>query len=105
MKIFDELEFKRVKETFLKFLDLMILKGKDQELIQGDLFSGNDLVQDKSSLIRSNSYYQRIDSNKELEYLMTKLLIQKVVAFDTETESLNSLDTEIVGISFSWTEK
>ena len=104
MKIFDELEFKRVKETFFKIFGFNETKWKDQELIQGDLFSGNDLVQDKSGLIRSNSYYQRIDSNKELEYLMTKLLIQKVVAFDTETESLNSLDTEIVGISFSWTE-
>ena len=104
MKIFDELEFKRVKETFFKIFGFNDNKGIDQELIQGDLFSGNDLVQDKSNLIRSNSYYQRIDSNKELEYLMTKLLIQKVVAFDTETESLNSLDTEIVGISFSWTE-
>ena len=104
MKIFDELEFKRVKETFFKIFGFNETKGKDQELIQGDLFSGNDLVQDKSDLISSNSYYQRIDSNKELEYLMTKLLIQKVVAFDTETESLNSLDTEIVGISFSWTE-
>ena len=104
MKIFDELEFKRVKETFFKIFGFNESKGKDQELIQGDLFSGNDLVQDKSDLISSNSYYQRIDSNKELEYLMTKLLIQKVVAFDTETESLNPLDTEIVGISFSWTE-
>ena len=104
MKIFDELEFKRVKETFFKIFGFNDTKGKDQEPIQGDLFSGNVLVQDKSNLIRSNSYYQRIDSNKELEYLMTKLLIQKVVAFDTETESLNSLDTEIVGISFSWTE-
>jgi len=104
MKIFDELEFKRVKETFFKIFGFNDNKGIDQELIQGDLFSGNDLVQDKSNLIRSNSYYQRIDSNEELEYLMTKLLIQKVVAFDTETESLNSLDTEIVGISFSWTE-
>ena len=104
MKIFDELEFKRVKETFFKIFGFNETKEKDQELIQGDLFSGNVLVQDKSNLIRSNSYYQRIDSNKELEYLMTKLLIQKVVAFDTETESLNSLDTEIVGISFSWTE-
>ena len=104
MKIFDELEFKRVKETFFKIFGFNETKEKNQELIQGNLFSGNDLVQDKSDIIRSNSYYQRIDSNKELEYLMTKLLIQKVVAFDTETESLNSLDTEIVGISFSWRE-
>ena len=42
---------------------------------------------------------------KELEYLVNKLLMQKIVAFDTETEGLDSLDTEIVGISFSWIEK
>ena len=28
-----------------------------------------------------------------------------MIVFDTETEGLDSLDTEIVGISFSWIEK
>ena len=37
--------------------------------------------------------------------MVNKLLMQKIVAFDTETEGLDSLDTEIVGISFSWIEK
>ena len=54
---------------------------------------------------KSDSYYQRIDSSQELEYLVNRLLMQKIVAFDTETEGLDSLDTEIVGISFSWIEK
>ena len=27
---------------------------------------------------------------------------QEVVSFDTETETLNSLETKLIGISFSW---
>ena len=104
MKIFDELEFRRVKETFYKIFGVDNSKVNTQELVQGDLFSDNNLNQDKSNLVKSNSYYQRVGSSQELEYLVDKLLMQKVVAFDTETEGLNSLDTEIVGVSFSWSE-
>ena len=104
MKIFDELEFRRVKETFYKIFGIDNSKVNTQELVQGDLFSDNNLNQDKSNLVKSNSYYQRVGSSQELEYLVDKLSMQKVVAFDTETEGLNSLDTEIVGVSFSWSE-
>jgi len=105
MEIFDELEFRRVKETFFKIFGFDDSKGNAQELVQGNLFGENNLTQDKSKLNKSDSYYQRIDSSQELGYLVSKLLMQKIVAFDTETEGLDSLDTEIVGISFSWSEK
>ena len=105
MKIFDELEFRRMKETFYKIFGFEDSKGDIQELVQGNLFGENNQTHDKSNFSKSDSYYQRIDSSQELEYLVNKLLMQKIVAFDTETEGLDSLDTEIVGISFSWIEK
>ena len=103
-KVFDELEFRRVKETFFKIfgVDKSIKKDSNQEYIQGDLFGDSIINENKLNLTKTESYYQRIESSDELEYFTKKLLKQKVVAFDTETEDLNSLETEIVGISFSW---
>ncbi len=103
-KVFDELEFRRIKETFFKIFGIDKSKKNDssQEYIQGDLFGDSIVNETKLNLNKTESYYQRIDSSDELEYLTNKLLKQKIVAFDTETEGLNSLETEIVGISFSW---
>ena len=103
-EVFDELEFRRIKETFYKIFGLEKFEKKDpkKEYIQGDLFGNNVVGDSKLNLNKSKSYYQRIESSDELEYFTKKLLQQKIVAFDTETEGLNSLETEIVGISFSW---
>ena len=103
-EVFDELEFRRIKETFYKIFGLDKSEKSDpkKEYIQGDLFGNNVVDNSKLNLNKSKSYYQRIESSDELQYFTKKLLQQKIVAFDTETEGLNSLETEIVGISFSW---
>ncbi|MAV22134.1 MAG: DNA polymerase I, partial [Flavobacteriaceae bacterium] len=103
-EVFDELEFRRIKETFYKIFGLEKSEKNDpkKEYIQGDLFGNNVVDDSKLNLNKSKSYYQRIESSDELQYFTKKLLQQKIVAFDTETEGLNSLETEIVGISFSW---
>ena len=103
-EVFDELEFRRIKETFYKIFGLDKSEKSDpkKEYIQGDLFGNNVVDDSKLNLNKSKSYYQRIESSDELQYFTKKLLQQKIVAFDTETEGLNSLETEIVGISFSW---
>ena len=104
LKIFDELEFKRIKETFFKLFGVKKLQENEskQEYIQGDLFTESLVNENKLNLSNTKSFYQRIESSEELKYFAKKLLKQKIVAFDTETEGLNSLETEIVGISFSW---
>ena len=103
-EVFDELEFRRIKETFYKIFGLDKSEKSDpkKDYIQGDLFGNNVVDNSKLNLNKSKSYYQRIESSDELQYFTKKLLQQKIVAFDTETEGLNSLETEIVGISFSW---
>ena len=101
-KIFDELEFRRIKETYFKIFRKNNTNSDDfnsSEYIQGDLFNSNN-----SSIKDSNSIYQRIDSIDELKFLVGKIMEQEYVAFDTETEGLNSLETNLVGISFSWSE-
>ena len=105
LKVFDELEFRRIKETFFKIFgtNSSQLEEKGAEVVQGDLFSETyNLESNKDSLNDSKSIYQRIESFEELKLLVKKMMKQEVVAFDTETEGLNALETDIVGISFSW---
>ena len=105
LKVFDELEFRRIKETFFKIFgtNSSQLEEKGAEVVQGDLFSETyNLESNKDSLNDSKSIYQRIESFEELKLLVEKMMKQKIVAFDTETEGLNALETYIVGISFSW---
>ena len=105
LKVFDELEFRRIKETFFKIFGTISnqLEEKSAEVVQGDLFSETyNLESNKDSLNDSKSIYQRIESFEELKLLVEKMMKQEIVAFDTETEGLNALETDIVGISFSW---
>ena len=105
LKVFDELEFRRIKETFFKIFGTNSnqLEEKGAEVVQGDLFSETyNLESNKDSLNDSMSIYQRIESFEELKLLVEKMMEQEIVAFDTETEGLNALETDIVGISFSW---
>ena len=105
LKVFDELEFRRIKETFFKIFgtNSSPIEEKDTEVVQGDLFSETyNFESNKDSLNDSKSIYQRIESFEELKLLVEKMMKQEIVAFDTETEGLNALETDIVGISFSW---
>ena len=105
LKVFDELEFRRIKETFFKIFGTISspIEEKGSEVVQGDLFSETyNLESNKDSLNDSKSIYQRIESFEELKLLVEKMMKQEIVAFDTETEGLNALETDIVGISFSW---
>ena len=101
-KIFDELEFRRIKETYYKLFRTNIDNSVDYsstEYTQGDLFNTNTY-----SIKDSDSIYQRIDSIYELKYFVSKMMEQETVAFDTETDGLNSLEANLVGISFSWSD-
>ncbi len=105
LKVFDELEFRRIKETFFKIFgtNSSQLEEKGAEVVQGDLFSETyNLDSNKENLDDSKSIYQIIESFEELKLFVEKMMEQEIVAFDTETEGLNALETNIVGISFSW---
>ncbi len=105
LKVFEELEFRRIKETFFKIFGANSSQSEEKgaEVVQGDLFSETyNLESNKDSLNDSKSIYQRIESFEELKLLVEKMMKQEIVAFDTETEGLNALETDIVGISFSW---
>jgi len=108
LEVFDELEFRRIKETFFKIYGAEIQTDNSIDKpvsIQTDLFDQSNYSESshkKSNLSNSSSSYQFIDNIEELKFFTDKLMRQSSVSFDTETESLNSLETKLVGISFSW---
>lgn len=108
LEVFDELEFRRIKETFFKIYGAEIQTDNSIDKpvsIQTDLFDQSNYRESshkKSNLSNSSSSYQFIDNIEELKFFTDKLMRQSSVSFDTETESLNSLETKLVGISFSW---
>ena len=104
LEVFNELEFRRIKDTFFKIYgtEVQTENSVNQPIsIQTDLFDQTQYNESTNKTVNSSSY-QFIDNIEELKFFVEKLMAQKVVSFDTETESLNSLETKLVGISFSW---
>jgi len=113
-EIFDELEFRRAKTTLTKLFS----DANENESIASDntaasntpgegqfsLFDGPLEKQDNGRLDakKTTHLYQCVNDPVLFEYFLNELGKQKEVSFDTETTSLNPLEAELVGISFSW---
>lgn len=73
---------------------------------QLDLFASyeelDQATSTKSTIEENDHLYQFIDNPKAQKILVQNLLKQKAVCFDTETTSLNELEAELVGMSFSY---
>ena len=119
--IFEELEFRRMAENFKKIFtpteeespqkEKPLKITEPQQGQQFDLFAspGSGIVSNQEASVRKDlnnkkHLYQSIDSPYSRALLLKNLLQQKSVCFDTETTSLDALQTELVGIAFSWEE-
>ena len=118
--IFDELEFRRMKENIQKIFGQEVATTSPQDTSaspkkaarldtgQMDLFSaggGNTdqaTLSSKKDLSNTPHHYQFVHTALGIDLLVQKLLQQSSVCFDTETTSLNALTAELVGIAFSW---
>ncbi len=122
-KIFEELEFRRLKDQFLKLFSsdtpeeekkeasksIDIVKSEPAGSGQFSLF-GNDgntsaTLKEYTSRRTINDVphvYQTVNPGMGLKLFIQKLMVQSRVCFDTETTSLNPLEAELVGIAFSW---
>lgn len=73
---------------------------------QLDLFANfeelDQATSTKETIEQNDHLYQFVDNPKAQKILVQNLLKQKVVCFDTETTSLNELEAELVGMSFSY---
>jgi DNA polymerase I len=90
-KIFSELEFKSLLPRVQELVNKAATKAENIQ-ISADKFS-----RDKNEF-----KYQLINDEKDFKIFLAKLKKQKEFTVDTETTSLDPLDCELLGISFSW---
>lgn len=110
--IFEEIEFRRLYENLRKAF--ITSEGEEasnppeikEKAVQLDLFANFEEEQQqytsKKTITETNHLYQFIDTELGQKILVKNLLTQKAVCFDTETTSLNELEAELIGISFSY---
>ncbi len=103
-KIFDELEFK-------SFANKVLNKTKNKPKIVSNqldffgLFEGEGTESSKKSNLVSLKdtphEYKLIDNQEEMTKIRDFFLTTKNLSFDTETTSTNTIDAELVGLSFA----
>lgn len=122
-EIFEELEFRRLKEQFIKIFSgeaepttqVTSTKTAKQEakvagsgqftLFGGDPTEAPATIKDINSRQTNadvSHFYQTVQTGLGMELFLNNLMQQPSVCFDTETTSLNPLEAELVGIAFSW---
>lgn len=109
--IFNELEFRTVTAEILPGIEKVVKPAGTEPVLvsqsgsaQGNLFD-NDQVSssvEKSTIESVPHEYLVIETPKELEEFVLQAMKQNEICFDTETTSINPLDSELVAISFSW---
>lgn len=130
-EIFDDLEFRRLKDQFVKIfsgeaeasvgaavsntetakkIEKTAKKAAEAGAGQYNLFDANtNIAQDvesantRQTLKTKEHHYQSVPtSGMGLKLFLQNLNKQTAVCFDTETTGLNPLTAELVGIAFSW---
>ena len=126
-EIFEELEFRRLKEQFLKLFsdesdgngeevqkenkgtpirEKSVTAGSGQfSLFGNEGETGSATIKEFSS--RNNiehvaHVYQSVLPGMAMNLFLKNLMMQSSVCFDTETTGLNPITAELVGIAFSW---
>ncbi len=122
-KVFDELEFRRTKEQFIKIFSgestitqtattptksakkppaagagQFSLFGGDSEVTAEAMQAGSG----RKTIKDTSHFYQFVDSPLSRKLFIKNLMKQPSVCFDTETTSIDPLIAELVGIAFSW---
>ncbi|MCM4152870.1 DNA polymerase I [Arenibacter sp. N53] len=126
-EIFEELEFRRLKDQFLKLFSAEsdedsandnkqdsspVSKKKPTEAGGGQfsLFGGDGQVtggtikevSSRKNIAEVSHVYQSVHSGMAMNLFVQNLMKQASVCFDTETTGLNPLTAELVGIAFCW---
>ena len=118
MDVFEELEFRTlarrlgIERSNEKPTDAAPKSTKKVNLTSNDqmsLFGGEDTpsestvsLSSRNSIANSDHFYQMVETLGEARQLAFLLAEKSSVAFDTETTSLEVLDAEVVGMSFSY---
>ncbi|MCD4747581.1 MAG: DNA polymerase I [Bacteroidales bacterium] len=104
--IFDELEFRNLAKRV--FTNISIEQGKETPQI--NLFDnvGEEIdkgySEEKTTINNTEHKYYLIDTSEKRAELIEKLKQQKLFCFDTETTGIDVNNSELVGISFSFSQ-
>ncbi|MBC2838741.1 DNA polymerase I [Robiginitalea sp. SC105] len=120
-ELFEELEFRRLKDQFLKLFSgeadsgtqvssTETAKKQQREAGSGQfsLFEADaegekvEAYSGRKTLADISHLYQTVGTGMERKLFLKSLQAQQRVCFDTETTSLDPLEAELVGIAFSW---
>ncbi|WP_299180134.1 DNA polymerase I, partial [uncultured Chryseobacterium sp.] len=119
-EVFEEIEFRRLYENLYRaFAPAETVVVSQVEVVQStegaqvksqvtqlDLFANfeelDQATSTKSTIQQNDHLYQFVNNPKAQKILVDNLLKQKTVCFDTETTSLNEMEAELVGMSFSY---
>ena len=121
-EIFDELEFRRLRDQFIKLFTKeengSETGPEDSPKVSSKATAGSgqfalfDEGGSPSATLKTTTgrktiadvahVYQSVAPGMALKLLVKNLCKQKSVCFDTETTSLDPLEAELVGIAFSW---
>ncbi|WP_405399407.1 DNA polymerase I [Maribacter sp. Asnod2-G09] len=122
-KIFEELEFRRLKDQFIKLFSAEVEEatadttnkpaakkeiqdaGSGQFSLFGSPADSGATVKDFSSrktIADVAHSYQSVAPGMATKLFLKNLMQQTSVCFDTETTGLDPLTAELVGIAFSW---
>ena len=120
--IFDELEFRRLKDQFIKIFSEQVddapketggssaatpkeAGGGQFSLFGGDPSEAAGTIKDhnrRKTIADTPHVYQSIAPGMGMKLFVQNLMKQTSVCFDTETTGINPLTAELVGIAFSW---
>ena len=109
--LFDELEFRTIAAEILaevdkseKSMEQKEVSKLPEESFQGSLFGENTGTSaiEKTSIENVVHNYILISTDAELKEFSAKATGLKEICFDTETTSINALNSELVALAFSW---
>ncbi|NJB70979.1 DNA polymerase-1 [Saonia flava] len=121
-EIFEELEFRRLKDQFLKLFSGEAVvpqqetapKVSKKEASQagsgqfslfgstGEASKPMEAISSRNTAKTVSHVYQSVAPGMAMKLFVQNLMKQTSVCFDTETTSLNPIQAELVGIAFSW---
>ena len=121
-KLFEELEFRRMKDQFFKLFDVDGLKSTTETVkpsevktektagagqfslfgADGDTPDASAEYSSRKTIANTAHHYQTVQAGMGFKLFLQNLNNQTSVCFDTETTSLNPLEAQLVGIAFSW---
>ena len=108
--LFDELEFRTVASRILQSIADQGNTPQKKEMhetdagsvTQGTLFGSEVKVPEKTSANTVEHNYLLIESETELQSLAERLSSLQEFCFDTETTSIDPLESQIVALAFYW---